>query len=312
MSMSSSDLLGGASASASGGEMSLLSSLSIWIALLCGAFLVFTYGAQTQMLLGKLGRRPGPGSGNDHPPEASASEASEASTLGPSPSPLDSFLKSSAQNLTSAATTNTQSQSQKKQQAVAAKTQTSAGGDAHDERRLAFLERLQAKQDAQVAHHKAKEEDKRRAEEEAAEARRALAEVERQKRAEEERAARAVAEERARRLDEEARQRNEERQRVQAQAEEQRAARLATNDGEAVAVYVKRAVGDGARVKLADIGLGSGVEAIAKATEQATGVPSSAQTLVVSGKVLRHGLLGDYVNAAAVQGKEVCLILLEK
>jgi len=308
--MSSSDLLGGASASASGGEMSLLSSLSIWIALLCGAFLVFTYGAQTQMLLGKLGRRPGPGSGNDPPPEAS--EASEASTLGPSPSPLDSFLKSSAQNLTSAATTNTQSQSQKKQQAVAAKTQTSAGGDAHDERRLAFLERLQAQQDAQVAHHKAKEEEKRRAEEEAAEARRALAEVERQKRAEEERAARAVAEERARRLDEEARQRNEERQRVQAQAEEQRAARLATNDGEAVAVYVKRAVGDGARVKLADIGLGSGVEAIAKATEQATGVPSSAQTLVVSGKVLRHGLLGDYVNAAAVQGKEVCLILLEK
>ena len=290
--------------------MSLLSSLSIWIALLCGAYVVFTYGAQTQMLLGKLGRRPGPGSGNDHP---GASEASEASTLGPSPSPLDSFLKSSAQNLTSAATTNTQSQSQKKQQqAVAAKTQTSAGGDAHDERRLAFLERLQAQQDAQVAHHKAKEEEKRRAEEEAAEARRALAEVERQKRAEEERAARAVAEERARRLDEEARQRNEERQRVQAQAEEQRAARLATNDGEAVAVYVKRAVGDGARVKLADIGLGSGVEAIAKATEQATGVPPSAQTLVVSGKVLRHGLLGDYVNAAAVQGKEVCLILLEK
>merc|ERR1712216_232123 len=291
-SMSSSDLLGGASASASGGEMSLLSSLSIWIALLCGAYVVFTYGAQTQMLLGKLGRRPGPGSGNDPPPEAS--EASEASTLGPSPpSPLDSFLKSSAQNLTSAATTNTQSQSQKKQQqAVAAKTQTTAGGDAHDERRLAFLERLQAQQDAQVAHHKAKEEEQRRAEEE--------------------RAARAVAEERARRLDEEARQRNEERQRVQAQAEEQRAARLATNDGEAVAVYVKRAVGDGARVKLADIGLGSGVEAIAKATEQATGGPSSAQTLVVSGKVLRHGLLGDYVNAAAVQGKEVCLILLEK
>lgn len=306
---SSSDLLAsGASASASGGEMSLLSSLSIWIALLCGAYVVFTYGVPYQTQLFMQGRRRH-GSGNDPP------GASEASTLGPSPpSPLDSFLKSSAQNLTSAATTNTQSQSQKKQQqqAVAAKTQTSAGGDAHDERRLAFLERLQAQQDAQVAHHKAKEEEKRRAEEEAAEARRALAEVERQKRAEEEQAARAVAEERARRLDEEARQRNEERQRVQAQAEEQRAARLATNDGEAVAVYVKRAVGDGARVKLADIGLGSGVEAIAKATEQATGVPSSAQTLVVSGKVLRHGLLGDYVNAAAVQGKEVCLILLEK
>lgn len=304
---SSSDLLAsGASASASGGEMSLLSSLSIWIALLCGAYVVFTYGVPYQTQLLTQGRRRH-GSGNDPP------GASEASTLGPSPpSPLDSFLKSSAQNLTSAATTKTQSQSQKKQQAVAAKTQTSAGGDAHDERRLAFLERLQAQQDAQVAHHKAKEEEKRRAEEEAAEARRALAEVERQKRAEEEQAARAVAEERARRLDEEARQRNEERQRVQAQAEEQRAARLATNDGEAVAVYVKRAVGDGARVKLADIGLGSGVEAIAKATEQATGVPSSAQTLVVSGKVLRHGLLGDYVNAAAVQGKEVCLILLEK